>query len=89
MDKNEILIEIDKVFDYIENIMKSENKGALKALLDDLKRLKNKVMDDSLVNNPLKGFPRRYAEMYNDYLHPITNVLDKMEKYVDIYLDTN
>ncbi|ELP22898.1 hypothetical protein F385_4147 [Pantoea agglomerans 299R] len=41
------------------------------------------------MNNPLRGFPRRYAEMYNDYLHAITDVMSKIEKSVDAYLDSN
>ena len=38
---------------------------------------------------PLRGFPRKYAEMYKDYLHPITDVLSSIEKSVDIYLESN
>ncbi|MGX5108445.1 hypothetical protein ACWKYD_06535 [Enterobacter cloacae] len=89
MEKNNLLNEIDKASVYIENIMNSENKGGLKELIADLDKLKLKVVDNTLVNNPLRGFPRRYAEMYNDYLHPITDVLDNVEKSVDSYLETN
>ncbi|KAA8993831.1 hypothetical protein FJU30_26445 [Affinibrenneria salicis] len=89
MKKNEVLIEIDKARAYIENVMINEKKGGLKELIDDLERLKSKITNNALVNNPLRGFPRRYAEMYNDYLHPITNFLDNIEKSVDSYLKTN
>ncbi|KAF0859941.1 MAG: hypothetical protein E6X23_07260 [Mixta calida] len=89
MKKNNLLSEIDKTTAYIENVMNNEKKGGLKDLIADLDRLKLKVVDDDLFNNPLRGFPRKYAEMYNDYLHPITNVLDKMEKSVDSYLEAN
>ncbi|MCK7430519.1 hypothetical protein [Enterobacter chengduensis] len=89
MEKNNLLNEIDKASVYIENIMNSENKGGLKELIVDLDKLKLKVVANALVNNPLRGFPRRYAEMYNDYLHPITDVLDNVEKSVDSYLETD
>lgn len=89
MEKNNLLNEIDKASVYIETIMNSENKGGLKELIADLDKLKLKVVDNTLVNNPIRGFPRRYAEMYNDYLHPITDVLDNVEKSVDNYLETN
>ncbi|WP_231877693.1 MULTISPECIES: hypothetical protein [unclassified Erwinia] len=46
-----------------------------------------KVINNEINNNPLRGFARRYAEMYNDYLNPITDVLDRMEKAVDSYLE--
>ncbi|HIC2038399.1 hypothetical protein ABG794_00730 [Enterobacter soli] len=89
MEKNNLLNEIDKTSVYIDKIMNSENKGGLKELIADLDKLKLKVVDNTLVNNPLRGFPRRYAEMYNDYLHPITDILDNIEKSVDSYLETN
>lgn len=37
-------------------------------------------------NNSLREFPRKYAEMYNDYFYPVTNILRKIEKFVDLYL---
>ena len=89
MEKNNLLNEIDKTSVYIDKIMNSENKGGLKELIADLDKLKLKVVDNTLVNNPLRDFPRRYAEMYNDYLHPITDILDNIEKSVDSYLETN
>ncbi len=89
MEKNNLLNKINKASVYIENIMNSENKGGLKELIADLDKLKLTVIDNTLVNNPLRGFPRRYAEMYNDYLHPITDVLENVEKSVDRYLETN
>ncbi|MEN4913260.1 hypothetical protein [Erwinia amylovora] len=89
MDKNEILSEIDKASNCVEALMNSEGKSGLKVFIDDLKKLKGKVLSNDLVNNPLRGFARRYAEMYSDYLNPITDVLDKIEKSVDDYLDTN
>ncbi len=89
MDKNEFLSEIDNASCHIEALMKSDGKSGLQVFIDDLKKLKKKVLNNDLVNNPLRGFARRYAEMYNDYLNPITDVLDKIEKSVDNYLDTN
>lgn len=61
----------------------------MKVFIDELKALKVKVINNSLMNNPLRGFPRRYAEMYNDYLHTITDVMNKIEKSVDVYLTSN
>ncbi|MBW1212754.1 hypothetical protein KYI92_00040 [Pantoea allii] len=89
MNKQELMVEIDKASSYIEQVMNSENKGGLKVFIDELKSLKVKVINNSLMNNPLRGFPRRYAEMYNDYLHTITDVMNKIEKSVDAYLDSN
>ncbi|MGD8164542.1 hypothetical protein [Pantoea sp. FN0307] len=89
MNKFDLLSEIDKTTVYIDNVMDNEKKGGLKDLIADLDRLKLKVVDDDLLNNPLRGFPRKYAEMYNDYLHPITGVLDNIEKSVDSYLGAN
>lgn len=86
MKKNNLLNEIDKTSAYIENIIHSENKGNLKELLSDLSKLKSQLINNSLVNNPLRGFPRKYAEMYNDYLHPLTDVLSNIENSVDNYL---
>ncbi|MEB6336575.1 hypothetical protein [Serratia rhizosphaerae] len=89
MKKNDLLIEIDRTINYIKKTIENENKGSLKELIIDLERLKSKIYDNTLINNPLRGFPRRYSEMYNDYLHPITNILDSIEKSVDKYLETN
>jgi len=89
MNKQELMVEIDKASSYIEQVMNNENKGGLKVFIDELKSLKVKVINNSLMNNPLRGFPRRYAEMYNDYLHTITDVMNKIEKSVDAYLDSN
>ncbi|YCH31207.1 hypothetical protein M1D48_03875 [Erwinia sp. D4-22] len=89
MKKLNLLSEIDKATAYIENVMNNEKKGGLKDLIADLDRVKLKVVDDDLFNNPLRGFPRKYAEMYNDYLHPITGVLNNIEKSVDSYLGAN
>jgi hypothetical protein len=89
MDKSELLSEIDKASNYVEALMNSEGKIDLKVFIDDLRKLKKRVLNNDLTNNPLKGFARRYAEMYSDYLNPITDVLDKIEKSVDNYLDTN
>jgi len=50
--------------------------------------LKVKLLNNEVKNNPLRGFARRYAEMYNHCLNPVTDVLDGMEKTVDIYLDS-
>lgn len=87
--KKDLLNEINIASAYIEKVMNDENKGGLKELISDLVRLKMKVIDNALVINPLRGFPRKYAEMYKDYLHPINNVLSNIEKYVDIYLESN
>lgn len=89
MQKKDLLREIDIAYTYIEKVMNAENKGGLKELVADLDRLKLKVIDNALVINPLRGFPRKYAEMYKDYLHPITEVLSSVEKSVDIYLESN
>ncbi|KKB04922.1 hypothetical protein [Pantoea anthophila] len=89
MNKQGLLVEIEKASSYIEVVMNNENKGGLIVFIDELKLLKVKVINNSLVNNPLRGFPRRYAEMYNDYLHTITDVMHKIEKSVDVYLDGN
>lgn len=89
MNKQKLLVEIDKTSSYIEGVMNGENKGRLIVFIDELKFLKVKVMNNSIMNNPLRGFPRRYAEMYNDYLHTITDVMSKIEKSVDLYLDSN
>ncbi|AUX92288.1 hypothetical protein [Mixta gaviniae] len=86
MEKDKLLIEIDKASAYIENVINSENKSDLRDLTFDLDRVRLRVINGSLRNNPLRGFPRKYAEMYNDYLHPITDVLSNIEKYVDLYL---
>lgn len=87
MDKIALFSEIDKTISYIEVVIKTERKEDLRVFICDLEKLKIKVMNDEVKNNPLRGFARRYAEMYNDYLNPITDVLDGMEKVVDIYLD--
>lgn len=89
MDKNELLSEIDKASNYVAALMNSEGKRGLKVFIDDLNKLKGKVLANDLVNNPLRGLARRYAEKYNDYLNPITDFLDKIEKSVDDYLDAN
>ncbi|WP_039660428.1 MULTISPECIES: hypothetical protein [Pantoea] len=89
MNKQQLLVEIDKTSSYIEGVMNGENKGRLIVFIDELKLLKVKVMNNSIMNNPLRGFPRRYAEMYSDYLHAITDVMSKIEKSVDAYLDSN
>ncbi|KTR46827.1 hypothetical protein NS303_18270 [Pantoea ananatis] len=89
MNKQELMVEIDKASSYIEQVMNNENKGGLRVFIDELKLVKVKVINNSLINNPLRGFPRRYAEMYNDYLHTITDVMNKIEKSVDVYLDSN
>jgi len=89
MNKQELLVEIDKTSSYIEGVMNNENKGGLIVFIDELKLLKFRIMNNSIMNNPLRGFPRRYAEMYNDYLHTITDVMSKIEKSVDLYLDSN
>ncbi|MEB6533656.1 hypothetical protein MXM51_03725 [Pantoea stewartii] len=89
MNKQELMAEIDKASSYIEQVMNKENKGGVKVFIDELKALKVKVINNSLMNNPLRGFPRRYAEMYNDYLHTIMDVMNKIEKSVDVYLTSN
>lgn len=89
MNKQELLVEIDKASSYIEGVMNDENKGGLIVFIDELKSLKVKIINNNLMNNPLRGFPRRHAEMYNDYLHTITDVMSKAEKSVDVYLDKN
>lgn len=88
MDKTALLSEIDNTINHIEMIIKTEHKEDLRTFIDDLERLKIKVLNNEVKNNPLRGFARRYAEMYNDYLNPVTDVLDGMEKAVDIYLDS-
>ncbi|WP_034912082.1 hypothetical protein [Erwinia sp. 9145] len=87
MDKKTFLSEIDKTINNIEVVIKAERKEDLRNFIDDLERLKVKVINNEIKNNPLRGFARRYAEMYNDYLNPITDVLDRMEKAVDSYLE--
>lgn len=87
LDKKSLLSETDKIIDDIEVVMKIERKEHLRTFINDLERLKAKVINNEIKNNPLRGFARRYAEMYNDYLHPITDVLDRMEKAVDSYLE--
>lgn len=87
MNKKSLLSEIDKAIDNIEVVIRNERKEDLRNFINDLERLKAKVINNGIKNNPLRGFARRYAEMYNDYLNPITNVLDRMEKTVDNYLE--
>ena len=87
MDKKELLSEIDRTIFYIETVIKKENKKSLIVFVNDLDKLKAKVIANEVNRNPLKGFARRYAEIYSDYLHPITDILYKAEKSVDLYLD--
>ena len=87
MDKIALLSEIDKTISHIEAVIQTEQKEGLRTFIDDLERLKIEVINNGIKNNPLRGFARRYAEMYNDYLNPVTDVLDRMEKSVDIYLE--
>lgn len=69
--------------------MQNEKKRDLQVFINDLELLKKGVITNKIKNNPLRGFPRRYTEMYNDYLNPITDILDGMEKKVDVYLECN
>lgn len=87
MYKKSLLSEIDKAIDNIESVIKNERKEDLRAFINDLKHLKVEVINNEIKSNVLRGFARRYAEMYNDYLNPITDVLDRMEKAVDSYLE--
>lgn len=87
MDKKSLLSEIDKTINHIETVIKVEHKEGLQDFIYDLERLKLKVLDKGVKNNPIRGFARRYAEIYNDYLNPVTDVLDRMEKAVDFYLE--
>ncbi|WP_394515886.1 hypothetical protein E7738_17490 [Pantoea sp. SGAir0430] len=87
MYKKSLLSEIDKAIDNIESVIKNERKEDLRAFINDLEHLKVEVINNEIKSNVLRGFVRRYAEMYNDYLNPITDVLDRMEKAVDSYLE--
>jgi len=87
LDKKSLLSETDKTIDNIEVVMKIERKEHLRPFINDLEHLKAKFINNEIKNNPLRGFARRYAEIYNDYLNPITDVLDRMEKAVDSYLE--
>ncbi|KAA8669633.1 hypothetical protein [Pantoea dispersa] len=87
MYKKSLLSEIDKAIDDIESVIKNERKEDLRAFINDLEHLKVEVINNEIKSNVLRGFARRYAEMYNDYLNPITDVLDRMEKAVDSYLE--
>ncbi|WP_405423977.1 hypothetical protein [Pantoea stewartii] len=57
MNKQELMAEIDKASSYIEQVMNNENKGGVQVFIDELKALKVKVINNSLMNNPLRGFP--------------------------------
>ncbi|MEB5972977.1 hypothetical protein ACWXVW_11140 [Pantoea dispersa] len=87
MYKKSLLSEIYIAIDNIETVIKNERKEDLRAFINDLENLKVEVINDEVKSNILRGFARRYADMYNDYLNPITNVLDRMEKAVDSYLE--
>lgn len=86
MDKQYLLNEIERASVCIHSLVSVENKYNLKVFISELDRLKLRVIDGSLMVNPLRGFPRRYAEMYNDYLHPISDILYTIEKLGDEYL---
>lgn len=87
MDKKTLLSEIDKTISHVETVINVEHKEGLRGFINDLERLKLNIFDKEIKSNPIRGFARRYAEMYSDYLNPITDVLDRMEKTVDLYLE--
>lgn len=87
LEKITLLSEIEETITNIKMVMNADQKGDLQILISELERLKVNVNGNKIKNNPLRGFPRRYAEMYNDYLNPITDVLDRIERAVDSYLE--
>ncbi|MEB6222038.1 hypothetical protein [Pantoea anthophila] len=87
MEKITLLSEVEKTINNIKMIMNADHKGDLQILIGELERLKANIIGNKIKNNPLRGFSRRYAEMYNDYLNPITDVLDRIERAVDSYLE--
>ncbi|PHM69406.1 hypothetical protein [Xenorhabdus kozodoii] len=85
MDKEKLMSEIDKAIEWMED-EKKNNKNQLKVMIDLFKRTKEKIVKNELLRNEIRGSARMYVEMYSDYMNPMLNYLDYVEKNIDEFL---
>ncbi|WP_338803667.1 hypothetical protein WDV76_16595 [Xenorhabdus griffiniae] len=85
MDKEILISEIDKAIEWMEK-EKNNNKNQLQGMISLFEKTKVKIIKNELLRNEIRGSARMYVEMYNDYMNPMLNYLDYVEKNIDEFL---
>ncbi|BCB02171.1 hypothetical protein [Bacillus sp. KH172YL63] len=88
MDSKKIVIQIKKALILLEDKYKSEPTDMLKMIIKKYREAcyileNNKVDRLSKEMISLRGLSRAYLEAYSDYLNPVLDEMNKVEKMID------